>query len=62
MIDWMKNLYRPLSPQEVAMRELEKARLERLTAESGVDYAKSVVDYNTARIERLENFLYGETK
>jgi hypothetical protein len=62
MIDWMKNLCRPPSPQAMALRELETARREKLDAESGVDYAKSVVDYNNARIERLENFLYGETK
>jgi len=34
MIDWMKNLYRPPSPQAMALRELESAKREKLDAES----------------------------
>ncbi len=62
MIDRMKKLFSPLSPEERASRELAEAKMEKLDAESAVDYAKSIVDYNNARIERLKTFLYGETK
>jgi hypothetical protein len=41
----------------MALRELQEARLARLEAQSAVDFAKSVVDYNNARIIRLEAFL-----
>ena len=57
MIAWLKNHFRQPSPIEMALRELAEARLSRLEAQSAVDYAKSVVDYNNARVIRLEAFL-----
>lgn len=57
MIAWLKNLFRQPAPAELALRELQEARIAKLEAESGVDYAQSVVDYNTARIVRLIAYL-----
>lgn len=37
------------------LRELMCAELDRLHALTALDFAKSVVDYNTARIRRLES-------
>ena len=57
MIDTVKKMFRQPTPIEMALRELQEARLARLEAQSAVDFAKSVVDYNNARIIRLEAFL-----
>jgi len=57
MIKFLKEKLRQPTPVEKALRELQEARLYRLEAQSAVDYAKSVVDYNNARIIRLETFL-----
>ncbi len=57
----MKNLLTKMftkpTPQELAMRELVEAKRAKLEAETGRDWATSVVAYNTARIERLEAYL-----
>jgi len=57
MINTVKKMFRQLTPVEMALRELQEARLARLEAQSAVDFARSVVDYNNARIIRLEAFL-----
>ena len=57
MITFLKNRFRVLTPLEVVTRELAEASLQKLEAETAVDYAKSVVDYNNARINRLEAHL-----
>jgi len=57
MLDKIKELFRPQSPEVIAQKELEAARRDLLVALSAVDYARSVVKYNTDRIERLELYL-----
>lgn len=57
MIAFIKQRFRPLTPLEVITRELAQAHLAKLEAETAVDYAKSVVAYNDARIKRLEAHL-----
>jgi hypothetical protein len=58
------NSYRRLTPLETAERELADAHFRKLEAESAVDYAKSVVAYNDARIDRLNKRIaaYSEVK
>ena len=41
------------TPLEVIAAELAEAHLAKLQAETGVEYAQSIVDYNLNRIERL---------
>lgn len=53
----LKKLFRRLTPCEVAARELALAELDRLNAQSAVEYAQSVVAYNDARIKRLRKLL-----
>jgi len=62
MITLLKNRFRALTPLEVVTRELAEASLQKLEAETAVDYAKSVVDYNNARINRLEAHLAQHTE
>jgi hypothetical protein len=56
-IAFLKEQYRQPEPNTVMLRELATARLEKLEAETAVEYAQSIVDYNTTRITRLEYYL-----
>ena len=47
--------------QEIISKELREAQLNKLEAESAVDYANSVVTYNEQRIKRLEQRLLEHT-
>lgn len=49
----MKEPFRKPSPLEVIATELAHAHLEKLEAETAVEYAQSIVSYNVTRIERL---------
>jgi len=41
------------TPLEMIASELARAHLEKLEAETAVEYAQSIVDYNVNRIARL---------
>ena len=49
----LREPFRKPSPLEVIATELSHAHLEKLEAETAVEYAQSIVDYNVTRIERL---------
>lgn len=49
----LKEPFRKPSPLEVIATELAHAHLEKLEAETAVEYAQSIVNYNLTRIERL---------
>ena len=57
MINYIKERMRQPTPLEMITRELALAHLAKLEAETAVDFAKSVVAYNDARIKRLESYL-----
>ena len=48
-----KDPFKKPTPLEVIAAELAEAHLAKLQAETGVEYAQSIVDYNVNRIERL---------
>jgi hypothetical protein len=48
-----KEPFKKPSPLQVIAEELAEAHLAKLQAETGVEYAQSIVDYNLKRIERL---------
>lgn len=52
-MELMKEPFKKPSPLEVIAAELADAHLEKLNAETAVEYAQSIVDYNTTRIARL---------
>ena len=52
-IELMKEPFKKPTPLEVIAAELTDAHLEKLNAETAVEYAQSIVDYNTTRIARL---------
>ena len=53
LIALLREPFRKPSPLEVIATELAHAHLEKLEAETAVEYAQSVVNYNVTRIERL---------
>lgn len=57
MIDMVKRLLAIPTPLEMAARELVKAQREKLEAESALDYATNIVQYNDDRINRLKTRL-----
>lgn len=56
-IKFIKELTRPKTISEVIEKELREAQLRKLEAESAVEYAVSVVQYNDKRINRLQERL-----
>jgi len=52
-MELMKEPFKKPSPLEMIAAELSDAHLEKLNAETAVEYAQSIVDYNATRIARL---------
>ena len=53
----LKKLMSIPTPLEMAAKELVEAQRGKLEAESAMEYALSMVDYNTQRIKRLRERL-----
>jgi hypothetical protein len=49
----LKEPFKKPSPLEMIASELAEAHLAKLEAETAVEYAQSIVDYNVNRITRL---------
>lgn len=56
-VRYIKDLVKPKTIREVIFKELQEAQLRKLDAETAVEYAVSVVQYNEKRIKRLEERL-----
>ena len=56
-MELMKEPFKKPTPLEVIAAELADAHLEKLEAETGVEFSQSIVDYNTTRITRLNSRL-----
>lgn len=57
MLRELMHVYSPPSPEEMAQEELDQAQRELLKAQSAREYAASMVQYHTQRIERLQAYL-----
>lgn len=53
----IRNIFRVPHAHELAVRELNEAKRELLSAQTARDYAIAVVQYNEDRIARLEAYL-----
>jgi hypothetical protein len=53
----IKNLFSKPSALELARVEMEEAERERLKAQSYHDYYSNIIEYHTARIKRLNNYI-----
>ena len=58
---YVKEIFKPKTINEIIAQELREAHLKKLQAESAVEYARSVVQYNEQRIKRLEQRLTEHT-
>jgi len=57
LMELLEQPFKKPSPLQLIAQELADAHLELLEAETGVEYAQSIVAYNTARIIRLNSRL-----
>ncbi len=62
IIRFIREIMRAKTIHETIAKELREAHLKKLEAESGVEYALSVVQYNEQRIKRLEQRLMEHTE
>ena len=53
----IKQMFKMPTPLEVAAAQLAEAELELLKAETGVEYAGSMVMFNKAQIKRLKAYI-----
>lgn len=61
-IEFLRHVYTPPSAEVIALRELESAKRSLLEAQSGREYAESMVKYHDARIKRLTTYLHKATE
>ena len=54
-MELMKEPFKRPTPLEMIATELADAHMEKLSAETAVEYAQSIVDYNVVRITRLNS-------
>ena len=54
-MELMKEPFKRPTPLEMIASELADAHLSKLEAETAVEYAQSIVDYNVVRITRLNS-------
>ena len=53
----LKAFFKMPSPLQVAANELFQAELELLKAETGVEFASSLVTFNKSRVKRLKAYM-----
>lgn len=59
---FLRSLFRRRTLAEIAQKELDEARLAQLEAQTGREYADSVVIYRLNQIRRLEKMLCGDAQ
>jgi hypothetical protein len=57
IINTIKALYGPPSPETLALRELEESHRELLSAHTQQEYAAKMVEFHKNKIKRLTQFL-----
>ena len=62
MLDFIREFVRQPTHMELVNKELEEAKVEKLEAETAVEYAQSIVQYNTKRIDRLNTYIAEKEK
>lgn len=66
LFELLREPFKKPTPLEMISAELADAHLSKLEAETAVEYAQSIVDYNKTRIarlnKRLDEYKTGESK
>jgi hypothetical protein len=57
LINTLKSLYAPPSPEVIALRELEESRRELLSAHTQQEYSLKMVEFHKGKVKRLTAFL-----
>jgi len=57
-----KQFFQMPTPLQMAARELAQAEHELLKAETGVEFASSLVTFNKQRVKRLKAFMVEQNK
>jgi len=57
LINFLRDLLRARTRREFLLKELKEAYLSKLNAETALEYAESVLNYNEARIARINKRL-----
>ena len=52
-LKFLKDYWSDITPREMIQRELAEAAIQLLEAESGAEYAQSIISFNQTRIKRL---------
>lgn len=58
----IKSPFSKPTPIEIATKELQEAQEKLLEAQTGLEYAKAMVEYNTNRVARLQEYIKAQTK
>jgi hypothetical protein len=58
----IKQMFKMPTPLQVAANELANAELELLKAETGVEFASSLVTFNKQRVTRLKAYMAAQVK
>jgi hypothetical protein len=61
-IKYIKDIIRARTIYEVIAKELQEAHLRKLEAETAAEYARAAIQYNDARISRLQKRLLEHTQ
>jgi hypothetical protein len=57
LINFLRDMLRARTRREILLKELKEAYLSKLNAETALEYAESVLNYNEARIARINKRL-----
>lgn len=57
LIDQLKQMFKRPTSLQIIAAELAEAEVSLLRAETGVEYALSMVTYNKARVKRLKAYV-----
>ena len=57
IVAFIKDMLRPRTLKEIIEIEMRDATISKMQAEKSLEYATSIVDYNSQRIRRLEEKL-----
>ena len=57
LVAFIKDMLRPRTLKEIIELEMRDATISKMQAEKSLEYATSIVDYNSQRIRRLEEKL-----
>ena len=58
----LRMIFKRVTPMQVVANELAEAEFSLLRAETGVEYANSLVTYNKQRVTRLRAYMAAQTK